>query len=115
MVASAVLFPIVIFSSIRFSNRFVGPMVRVRKTLHQLAQGETTPIRAFRQNDFWSDTVDDINEIAALHKHGITDIRLGKQACFYTYPGPDTLLEKITSTVSLRTLHIDNVIPGMVL
>ena len=66
LVASAVLFPIVIFSSIRFSNRFVGPMVRVRRTLKQLAQGETTPIRAFRKNDFWSDTVDDINEIAAL-------------------------------------------------
>lgn len=66
MVASAVLFPIVIFSSIRFSNRFAGPMVRVRRTLKELARGETTPMRSFRKNDFWSDTVDDINEIAAL-------------------------------------------------
>lgn len=66
MVASAALFPIVIFSSIRFSNRFAGPMVRVRRTLKELARGDTTPMRSFRKNDFWSDTVDDINEIAAL-------------------------------------------------
>ena len=66
LVASAVLFPIVIFSSLRFSNRFVGPMVRVRRTLKQLARGETTPMWVFRENDFWSDTVNDINEIAAL-------------------------------------------------
>lgn len=66
MVASAALFPIVIFSAIRFSNRFVGPMVRVRRTLKQLARGESTPMRGFRENDFWSDTADDINQIAAL-------------------------------------------------
>lgn len=66
VVASAALFPIVVFSAIRFSNRFVGPMVRVRRTLKQLAQGEATSMGAFRENDFWSDAVDDINEIAAL-------------------------------------------------
>ena len=66
LVASAVLFPIVIFNSIRFSNRFAGPMVRVRRTLKELARGETAPMRSFRKNDFWSDTVDDINEIIAL-------------------------------------------------
>jgi len=66
MVASAVLFPIVILNAIRFSNRFTGPMVRVRRTLKQLARGETTSMRSFREDDFWSDTADDINEIAAL-------------------------------------------------
>jgi hypothetical protein len=66
MVASAVLLPIVMFSSIRFSSRFAGPMVRVRRTLKELARGDTTPMRSFRRNDFWSDTADDINEIAAL-------------------------------------------------
>jgi len=66
LVASVVLFPIVMFRAIRFSHRFVGPMVRVRRTLKQLARGETTPIGRFRKNDFWSDTADDINAIAAL-------------------------------------------------
>jgi hypothetical protein len=66
MVASGVLFPIFIFNAIRFSNRFTGPMVRVRRTLKELARGETTPMRSFREHDFWSDTADDINEIAAL-------------------------------------------------
>lgn len=65
LVASAVLFPIVVFSAIRFSNRFAGPMVRIRRTLKQLAQGETPRRLVLRKNDFWSDIAGDINEIAA--------------------------------------------------
>jgi len=67
-IASAVLFPIVIVSAIRFSNRFAGPMVRVRRALKQLAQGETPPRLTLRDHDFWSDIASDINEIAGrLH------------------------------------------------
>ena len=66
VVTSAVLFPFAVFSAIRFSHRFAGPMIRVRRTLNQLAQGETPPKVVFRNNDFWSDIADDINEIAAL-------------------------------------------------
>jgi hypothetical protein len=58
------LFPIVIFSAIRFSNRFAGPMVRIRGALKQIAQGETPPRLVLRDDDFWSDIVNDINEIA---------------------------------------------------
>jgi hypothetical protein len=64
-IASVVLFPIVIVSAIRFSNRFAGPMVRIRSTLRELAQGETPPPLTLRSSDFWSDIGADINVIAA--------------------------------------------------
>ncbi|MBR9700076.1 radical SAM protein [Candidatus Woesearchaeota archaeon] len=59
---------------------------------------------------------DIILEMKAMHENGVVDFRLGKQACFYTYPGPDKLLERIREEIKdIRTLHIDNVIPSMVL
>jgi hypothetical protein len=64
VLASILLFPIVVSSSIRFSNRFAGPMVRVRRTLKELARGESTGRLKFRENDYWLDIADDINEIA---------------------------------------------------
>ncbi len=65
LIASAALFPIVVFSANRFSNRFAGPMVRIRGSLKQLAQGETPPPLEFRKTDFWKDLADDINMIIA--------------------------------------------------
>jgi hypothetical protein len=64
-IASLVLFPIVVVSAIRFSNRFAGPMVRIRGALKQLARGESPPRMLVRDDDFWPDVVDDINAIAA--------------------------------------------------
>ncbi len=59
---------------------------------------------------------DIVNEVKELRSNSIIDIRLGKQACFYTYPGPDKLVEEIHYAVpDLRTFHIDNVIPSTVL
>ena len=65
LVASAALFPMVVASANRFSNRFAGPMVRIRKTLKELANGESPPHILLRDGDFWADVADDINLIAA--------------------------------------------------
>jgi hypothetical protein len=64
LIASGLLLPIVAHSAIRFSNRFAGPMVRIRRSLKQLAEGEI-PHVVFRENDFWTDVADDINKLAA--------------------------------------------------
>jgi hypothetical protein len=63
--ASALLLPIVFFHAIRFSNRFAGPMVRVRRTLRELTHGESPRELRFRENDFWTDVADEINELSA--------------------------------------------------
>lgn len=59
---------------------------------------------------------DIINEMKSFYKLGIRDFRLGKQSCFYTYPEPVKLLKGIKKEFpELRTLHIDNVNPMMVI
>jgi hypothetical protein len=65
LIASLVLFPIVMLSTIHFSNRFVGPMLRFRRALRELAQGQTTAPIVLRKRDFWTDVASDINHIAA--------------------------------------------------
>ena len=64
-VASFFMLPIIVMDTIRLSNRFAGPMVRFRKQLHELAEGETiTPLK-FRDADYWSEMADDFNKVAA--------------------------------------------------
>jgi hypothetical protein len=61
--ASVALLPFVIYTAIRFSNRFVGPMLRFRRVLKQLANGEPTSKITLRRDDFWLDVADDVNEL----------------------------------------------------
>ncbi len=59
---------------------------------------------------------DIINEIRPFYDNGARDFRLGKQSCFYTYPNAVKLLDEIKKAFpDLRTLHIDNVNPMVVL
>ncbi len=63
--ASFLMLPIVIVDCIRLSNRFVGPMFRLRRAMKQLADGETVAPVTFRQDDFWSEFADEFNRLAA--------------------------------------------------
>jgi hypothetical protein len=62
--SAAALFPIVMFCAVRFSNRFAGPMVRVRRSLKQLARGEAVDRLKFRNGDFWLDIANEINRVS---------------------------------------------------
>ncbi len=64
VVSSAVLLPIVMFSAVRFTHRFVGPMIRFRQVLRQLAQGETVPPVKLRRKDFWQDVANELNQVS---------------------------------------------------
>jgi hypothetical protein len=64
-VASLLLLPVVIFDLLRVSNRFAGPMFRLRKSLRELAQGKPVAAVQFRQGDFWQEFADDFNTVAA--------------------------------------------------
>jgi hypothetical protein len=59
------LLPVVVYDSFRFSHRLAGPMVRLRHTLHRLAQGEQVEPLKFRQHDYWHDLADDFNVLLA--------------------------------------------------
>jgi hypothetical protein len=63
-VALAVLMPIFVHDVCKLTNRFTGPMVRLRRGLRDIAEGrDTSPIK-FRDGDFWSEVADDFNRAA---------------------------------------------------
>lgn len=63
--ASLLLLPILIVDVVIMSNRFAGPVFRLRRSLQRLADGEpVAPIR-FRNDDFWQDFANDFNRLLA--------------------------------------------------
>ena len=54
-IASFVLLPLVIIDIVRLSNRFTGPLLRMRRSMRALAQGEQVEPLKFRDADFWHD------------------------------------------------------------
>src|SRR5688572_2852891 len=63
LAASMILLPLVMIDVARMSTRFVGPVIRLRGALGDLAaNGRTTPI-TFRDDDFWQDLAEDFNRV----------------------------------------------------
>jgi len=59
------MFPAFMLDTIRFSNRFVGPIVRLKSHLRQLGDGKVQHCQ-FRNDDFWTDMADEFNGAAAF-------------------------------------------------
>jgi hypothetical protein len=60
---SLLLIPLVVFDMVRFSHRFAGPMVRLRRGMNELAEGQPTPHVIPRDGDFWRDFAEDYNRV----------------------------------------------------
>ena len=64
LVASLLLLPLVVVDIIRLSNRFVGPLLRLRRSMRNLARGiHVDPIK-FRAGDFWQEFAEEFNALA---------------------------------------------------
>jgi hypothetical protein len=63
LIASFVLLPMVIIDVVRYSNRFVGPVLRLKRSMRQLAHGEEVELLEFRNADFWQEVAVDFNAI----------------------------------------------------
>ncbi|MEM9187189.1 MAG: hypothetical protein AAGB00_11910 [Planctomycetota bacterium] len=57
------LAPIFVFDAIKLSNRFTGPVHRLRQVTRSLAEGETPGNIEFRGADFWKDLAGDFNRV----------------------------------------------------
>ncbi len=58
------LLPAFMLDTVRFSNRFVGPIYRLRRAMRELAEtGDVEPLK-FRNNDFWGGAAAEFNELA---------------------------------------------------
>lgn len=63
LLISLALLPVFLLDAAKLSNRFVGPILRVRRALADAATGkEIKPIQ-FRENDFWQSLADDLNSV----------------------------------------------------
>jgi hypothetical protein len=63
-VGVAALMPAFVYDAIKLSHRFVGPMVRVRRALRELACGESIEPIVFRKRDFWQDVAANLNAVS---------------------------------------------------
>ena len=64
LLASIVLLPILLLDVLITSNRFAGPLYRLRRSIRALAAGEHVQPVVFRDGDFWHDMADEFNALA---------------------------------------------------
>ncbi len=62
------LLPAFMLDTVRFSNRFVGPIARLRRGLRELGEGKDIQALKFRDNDFWAEAANEFNVIANRQK-----------------------------------------------
>ncbi len=55
------MLPVFVWDTVRFSQRFAGPMCRFHKTIQDINAGEGTRRIKLRQGDFWTQFADDFN------------------------------------------------------
>ena len=80
LVASLLLLPMVVLDLLRLSNRFVGPLVRLRGGWKRLASGEPAAPIHFRKGDFWQEFADHFNATAARIEELEAEVRSLRQA-----------------------------------
>jgi HAMP domain-containing protein len=64
-IATLVLLPLVIYDVLVTTNRFAGPLYRMRRAMRALAAGEHVEPLQFREKDYWREMADEFNAIAA--------------------------------------------------
>ncbi len=63
LVVVVALFPAFLYDSIKLSNRFAGPIMRLRSALREAAAGELSQPLVFRKSDFWQDMAVNYNAL----------------------------------------------------
>lgn len=61
LIVAIALLPVFVLDAVKLSNRFTGPIFRLRRTLSNLAQGQSCRPLEFRNNDFWKSLANDFN------------------------------------------------------
>lgn len=72
LLVSAALLPVFLLDAAKLSNRFVGPILRVRRALAEAASGAKVKPLHFRENDFWRSLADDLNNVLKLEPEATT-------------------------------------------
>jgi len=64
-VVSALLIPAFVWDTLKITNRFAGPIFRLRVALGTVARGQTVEPLCFRNSDFWQEIAEDFNKIVS--------------------------------------------------
>jgi len=64
LVISVVLMPIFVLDTLKLTNRFAGPISRLRTELKNAGQGRPVNRLHFRTNDYWLEIAEDFNRLA---------------------------------------------------
>ncbi len=65
VIASLLLLPIVLIDTLVLTNRFAGPIYRLRSSMRALAAGERVDPVRFRDHDFWQEIAQEFNTLSA--------------------------------------------------
>lgn len=62
-VISTALIPAFLWDTLKTTNRFAGPIMRLRAALADASRGQAVKPLRFRTSDFWRDIADDFNTL----------------------------------------------------
>ena len=65
ILAMIALLPVFVLDSVKVSNKFVGPIKRLKETIADLSAGKDVEPLAFREGDFWHALAHDFNKMIA--------------------------------------------------
>ncbi len=65
ILTSSILVPLIMFDVVAVSNRFVGPLLRMRRSMRDLAAGNPVEPIHFREKDFWQEIAQEFNLVVA--------------------------------------------------
>ncbi len=71
----ATLAPLVAYDILRVTNRFTGPIFRLRREMRRLSDGEKSQVIVFRDDDYWNDMAELFNQI----REELTELREAKK------------------------------------
>jgi hypothetical protein len=85
---AVLILPVVLYDLTKLTNRFAGPVVRLRRALEQMADGRRVEPIQFRDGDFWPELAVEFNRAAEqlqaqadeVAAHGTTRERAGSRA-----------------------------------
>ena len=69
LIASLVMLPLLVMDIIKLSNRFTGPLYRLRRGLRILAERKPPTQLGFRDADFWQEFADVYNALLERVEH----------------------------------------------
>ena len=71
----AILAPVIAYDILRITNRFTGPVFRLRRELTRLAEGQEVQPMVFREDDYWREMSEIFNRI----RDEMIELRSAKQ------------------------------------